>query len=132
MNWGNSVVRVRAAVAAVAVAAVIGAGPSDGAADQPAGSQAGSQAGSLAGIGREHPGRPLEGVVPVPVPVAVPVEPVVAAPVIATTPDAGAPPGQGRAEAGSEVVLEVLPLGVGLTLMGAGLGFIGLRLRRDG
>jgi hypothetical protein len=56
----------------------------------------------------------------------VPVAPAVA-PAVVRVPEAA--PGPERARRGG-VVLEVLPLGAGLTLMGVGLGFIGLRLRR--
>jgi hypothetical protein len=79
----------------------------------------GGLAGSEAGVGRAHPGR---GVAPV---VEVPVVPH-AEPVVVPGPVADAPP---QARRGG-VVLEVLPLGLGFTLMGVGLGFIGLSLRR--
>ncbi|MDX6347594.1 MAG: hypothetical protein QOF84_2384 [Streptomyces sp.] len=125
-----------AALAVGAVAgAVVGAVPSSGSPHAPPAPLAGDRA----AVGREHPGRPQQGAL------RVPVEPDAAVPVLAT-PDTGNAPDSGsdsesdsesesgsdptRAESGSEVALEVLPLGVGLTLMGAGLGFVGLRLRR--
>jgi hypothetical protein len=97
-------------VAALAVAAVVGAGPSDG------------LAGSRAGVGREHPGRGRDDAVPLLI------EPDAVTPVLVMpeTPEAG----RTEATSGGDVVLEVLPMGVGLTLMGAGLGFLGWRLRR--
>ncbi|MFE2426247.1 hypothetical protein ACFXJ5_05735 [Streptomyces sp. NPDC059373] len=132
MKWDISGVRMAAAVLAVgAVAgAVVGAVPSS----VPPHAPPTPLAGDRADVGREHPGRPQTGPLRVPVPDA-------AAPVLATPDSGNAPdsdpesdPGSGsdptRAESGSEVALEVLPLGVGLTLMGAGLGFVGLRLRR--
>ena len=80
----------------------------------------GPNAGSGAGVGRAHPGR---GVAPV---VEVPVAPAVV-PAVVQVPEAAPGPAQPRR---GGVVLEVLPLGAGFTLMGVGLGFIGLRLRR--
>lgn len=47
-----------------------------------------------------------------------------------TGPSASAPSGRGTAEQPAGRMLRVLPLGTGLVLMGIGLGFIGLRLRR--
>lgn len=139
MNWCIPVYVVRGAVAGLAVAAVLAAGPwsrAQGttraafpAAVPPGVARAlvpggpGGTAGSRAGVGRRHPGRGWDGTVPVLV------TPGVSVPVL-VTPDAGAAVG-GRAEtaSGSEAVLEVLPMGLGLTLMGAGLGYIGWRLR---
>ncbi len=86
-----------------------------------------SRAGSVAGEGRERPGRQGESV-PEPeeeTPVA---EPSPAAP----TEAADSPVPAGQEVVGAEPVLEVLPLGSGLVLIGLGLGlaFVGLRLRR--
>ncbi len=80
-------------------------------------------AGSAAGEGRRHPGRAEPPQTPegggdrpsAPVPVHVE-EPQ----------DQG--PAAGQVPVGR--VLEVLPLGAGLVLIGLGLGFLGLRLRR--
>jgi hypothetical protein len=125
MKWDISGVRLATGALAVgAVAgAVVGAVPSS----SPPHAPPTPLAGDRAAVGREHPGRPQEGAL------RVPVEPDAAEPVL-TTPDAGnghdSNSDPSRAESGSELALEVLPLGVGLTLMGAGLGFVGLRLRR--
>lgn len=80
-------------------------------------------AGSEPGEGRRHPGRaeppqiPGDGSGPPPATVPVRVE---------------EPQDQGPAAVRAPVgrVLEVLPLGAGLVLIGLGLGFLGLRLRR--
>ncbi|WP_405726076.1 hypothetical protein OG607_22090 [Streptomyces sp. NBC_01537] len=100
MNWAIS-------VALVWVLAVPGPGP-------------GPNAGSVAGVGRAHPGRSVSPVLEVPVVPGV-------APAVVQVPEDDPGPAQPRR---GGVVLEVLPLGAGFTLMGVGLGFIGLRLRR--
>ncbi|MGV9449866.1 hypothetical protein [Streptomyces sp. NPDC003635] len=83
-----------------------------------------SRAGSLAGEGRDRPGRPD---------VTVPDEEPVAEPSPAAPSEAAASPAPAEVVGvRAEPVLEVLPLGSGLMLIGLGLGlaFVGLRLRR--
>jgi hypothetical protein len=80
----------------------------------------GPNAGGGAGVGRAHQGRAVAPVVEVPLAPRV-------APAVVRVPEVA--PGPERPGRGG-VVLEVLPLGAGFTLMGVGLGFIGLRLRR--
>ncbi|MFI8101444.1 hypothetical protein [Streptomyces sp. NPDC086023] len=97
----------------------------------------GELAGSAAGAGRARPGRVMEEPLPeVLLPAARPV------------PEAEAPkpqpPRPEPSEAGmvsalgadgndraADLAEHILPLGAGLTLMGLGLGFMGMRLRRD-
>ncbi|MBC2905562.1 hypothetical protein [Streptomyces cupreus] len=86
-----------------------------------------SRAGSAAGEGRERPGRRGESVPEAEeeTPLA---EPSPTAPAEAT----GSPVPAGQEVVRAEPVLEVLPLGSGLVLIGLGLAlaFVGLRLRR--
>ncbi|MFD5144352.1 hypothetical protein [Streptomyces sp. NPDC058401] len=97
-------------------------------------------AGSSAGAGRERPGRPVgepanpETVLAArPVPALPRTEPVPQAP---ATPSA--PPvnpmvgalGTEPNERAADLAAHILPLGTGFALMGLGLGFMGMRLRR--
>ncbi|WP_328872628.1 hypothetical protein OHT76_22395 [Streptomyces sp. NBC_00287] len=86
-----------------------------------------SRAGSVAGEGRQRPGRQGESV-PEDEEEAPEAEPSPTAPTEAA--DSPVPAGQDVVRA--EPVLQVLPLGSGLVLIGLGLGlaFVGLRLRR--
>ncbi|MER7764818.1 hypothetical protein [Streptomyces sp. NPDC097619] len=103
-------------------------------------------AGSAAGAGRVRPGRPgLDEAVPVAVAPAAPVveraprpparppaqppedPPEVAPP---SSPPLAAGWGADRDGRAAELAAHLVPLGAGLTLMGLGLGYFGLRLRR--
>lgn len=97
-------------------------------------------AGSSAGAGRERPGRPVgepanpETVLaarPVPAhPRTEPVPPVPATPSApAVNPMIGAF-GTEPNERAADLAAHILPLGTGFALMGLGLGFMGMRLRR--
>ncbi|MFF3860540.1 hypothetical protein [Streptomyces sp. NPDC002209] len=106
-------------------------------------------AGSAAGVGRERPGRPAaepanpdtvlaarplpvrphhrpagpKAVPPVaPVPPAVPVPP--------SPPSAVTALGTGPNERAADLAAHILPLGTGFALMGLGLGYLGMRLRK--
>ncbi|MFE6842030.1 hypothetical protein [Streptomyces sp. NPDC057686] len=106
-------------------------------------------AGSAAGVGRERPGRPAAepanpdtvlAARPLPVrprhrptgPKAVP--PV--APVPPVPPSPPSPPsavtalGTGPNERAADLAAHILPLGTGFALMGLGLGYLGMRLRK--
>ncbi|MCM9080704.1 MULTISPECIES: hypothetical protein [Streptomyces] len=103
-------------------------------------------AGSLAGVGREHPGRPAgepadpELVVAAsrPLPARPRTEPaprptprpttVVAAP--SPPPTVVRALGTGPNDRAADLAAHILPLGTGFALMGLGLGYLGLRLRR--
>ncbi|MEV7559910.1 hypothetical protein [Streptomyces sp. NPDC089795] len=109
-------------------------------------------AGSLAGVGREHPGRPAgEPADPELVIASRPLPPVhprtesTARP--STTPTAPtsagtavaapSPPsavvttlGSGTNDRAADLAAHILPLGTGFALMGLGLGYLGVRLRR--
>ncbi|MET9319895.1 hypothetical protein ABZX75_06810 [Streptomyces sp. NPDC003038] len=96
-------------------------------------------AGSAAGVGRERPGRPAaeppdqEMVAAArPRPVRPRTEPVTPPPVATPSP----PPetvtaiGTERNDRAADLAAHILPLGTGFALMGVGLGYLGMRLRR--
>ncbi|MFF3214765.1 hypothetical protein ACFYYB_29530 [Streptomyces sp. NPDC002886] len=97
-------------------------------------------AGTAAGSGRERPGRPVgepanpETVLAArPVPTHPRTEPLPQVPAIPTEPTAtpmigalGTEPN----ERAADLAAHILPLGTGFALMGLGLGFMGMRLRR--
>ncbi|MER5730986.1 hypothetical protein ABT084_22130 [Streptomyces sp. NPDC002138] len=97
-------------------------------------------AGSAAGAGREHPGRPADEpanpetvLASRPLPMRPrPVEQI--APPRTQPPPSAAPPAQalgtGPNERAADLAAHILPLGTGFALMGVGLGYMGMRLRR--
>ncbi|WKD33623.1 hypothetical protein [Streptomyces xanthophaeus] len=114
-------------------------------------------AGSVAGVGREHPGRPVGEpanpeltVASRPLPArprtepADPADPAAPSAPTATTPRpptaavaAPSPPsavvtalGSGTNDRAADLAAHILPLGTGFALMGLGLGYLGMRLRR--
>ncbi|MET9695398.1 hypothetical protein ABZY31_00475 [Streptomyces sp. NPDC006529] len=98
-------------------------------------------AGSAAGAGREHPGRPAtEPADPEAVLASrpLPLRPRTAeqvAPPPRTEPSPPPPPraramGTGVNERAADLAAHILPLGTGFALMGVGLGYMGVRLRR--
>nr|WSX50828.1 hypothetical protein OG409_18880 [Streptomyces sp. NBC_00974] len=98
-------------------------------------------AGSAAGVGRERPGRPAteppntEAVVAArPFPVRPRIEPALPTPATPpATPPAPTPIsalGTEPNERAADLAAHILPLGTGFALMGLGLGFMGMRLRR--
>lgn len=97
-------------------------------------------AGSSAGAGRERPGRPVgepanpETVIAArPVPAHPRTEPVLPAPAIPSAPPANPMVGAFGTEPNeraADLAAHILPLGTGFALMGLGLGFMGMRLRR--
>ncbi|MEU7552523.1 hypothetical protein AB0B01_09200 [Streptomyces sp. NPDC044571] len=102
----------------------------------------GELAGSVAGVGRRHPGRPeAEPANPESVIVSrpVPARPQPHQRPRAQTPlprIAPSPPqtvtalGTGPNERAADLAAHLLPLGTGFALMGVGLGYLGVRLRR--
>lgn len=120
MDWRRAVAAASAVVAGLGVTGAAAPGPGHG----PSASPTAGPAGSVPGEGRRHPGRP-EG------PPAEPTEqPVSQGP--RQVFDDGQPSGPEAVPSPSGRVLEVLPLGAGLLLIGLGLGFLGWRLRRGG
>ncbi|MER5759036.1 hypothetical protein [Streptomyces sp. NPDC002082] len=97
-------------------------------------------AGSSAGAGRERPGRPVgepanpETVIAArPVPAHPRTEPVLPVPAIPAAPPANQMVGSFGTEPNdraADLAAHILPLGTGFALMGLGLGFMGMRLRR--
>ncbi|MFG2990825.1 hypothetical protein ACGFZK_16320 [Streptomyces sp. NPDC048257] len=105
-------------------------------------------AGSVAGVGRERPGRPVGEpanpelmVASRPLPVRPRTEPDPVSPPTATAPPSAAvavptPPavvtalGTGGNDRAADLAAHILPLGTGFALMGLGLGYLGIRLRR--
>ncbi|MGW6703752.1 hypothetical protein ACWGDE_02485 [Streptomyces sp. NPDC054956] len=94
-------------------------------------------AGSPAGAGRERPGLPVaepanpEAVlVSHPVPVRPRTEPVQAEPLIPAAPAVAGSLGTEPNERAADLAAHMVPLGTGFALMGTGLGFMGMRLRR--
>ncbi|MCX5377273.1 hypothetical protein [Streptomyces sp. NBC_00091] len=101
-------------------------------------------AGSAAGVGREHPGRPAGAPVgPEFVALSRPVRPVHPVPPPQVRPEPVTPPsavpsppgpvtalGTEPNERAADLAAHLLPLGTGLALMGLGLGYMGMRLRR--
>ncbi|MEY2231286.1 MULTISPECIES: hypothetical protein [Streptomyces] len=101
-------------------------------------------AGSLAGVGREHPGRPVgEPANPELVVASRPRAPVrpraepSPRPPTGTAVAAPSPPpsvvtalGTGTNDRAADLAAHILPLGTGFALMGLGLGYLGVRLRR--
>ncbi|MER6781265.1 MULTISPECIES: hypothetical protein [unclassified Streptomyces] len=99
-------------------------------------------AGSAAGVGRERPGRPAaEPANPETVLAARPLLPVrphhrPASPRPVQPPPPPSPPpvvtaiGTGPNERAADLAAHILPLGTGFALMGLGLGYLGLRLRK--
>ncbi|QIB44665.1 hypothetical protein [Streptomyces aureoverticillatus] len=98
----------------------------------------GSLAGSRAGEGRQRPGRAEPGTVPDPAvwrplpppPREVRPERPRPTPVLPPPPGTADAPRERAAEGPAFPGLRVLPLGAGMVLIGFGLGFLGLRLRR--
>ncbi|MFB6616893.1 hypothetical protein ACIGFK_08640 [Streptomyces sp. NPDC085524] len=99
-------------------------------------------AGSAAGAGRERPGRPVGEpadpeltVASRPLPVRPRTEP--QPPPKPPPPAAATPPAPARAlgtepnERAADLAAHILPLGTGFALMGLGLGYLGVRLRRS-
>ncbi|MFD9356697.1 hypothetical protein [Streptomyces sp. NPDC060031] len=96
-------------------------------------------AGSAAGVGRERPGRPATAPANPETVIAarpVPLRPPPARPVTPTPSAAPSPPDTGTALAAepndraADLAAHILPLGTGFALMGLGLGFMGMRLRK--
>ncbi|MFF1415834.1 hypothetical protein ACFVX6_39710 [Streptomyces sp. NPDC058289] len=97
-------------------------------------------AGSSAGAGRERPGRPVgepanpETVLAArPVPARPRTEPVPRVPATPSAPPANpmvGALGTEPNERAADLAAHILPLGTGFALMGLGLGFMGMRLRR--
>ncbi|MBT2472734.1 hypothetical protein J7E97_34015 [Streptomyces sp. ISL-66] len=94
-------------------------------------------AGSAAGAGRERPGRPAteppnpEVVVAArPVPVRPHTEPALPVPATPSAPAAISVLGTEPNERAADLAAHILPLGTGFALMGLGLGYMGMRLRR--
>ncbi|MFE2548651.1 hypothetical protein ACFXGI_08895 [Streptomyces sp. NPDC059355] len=99
-------------------------------------------AGSAAGVGRERPGRPAaEPANPETVLAARPLLPArphhrPASPQPVQPPPAPSPPpvvtaiGTGPNERAADLAAHILPLGTGFALMGLGLGYLGMRLRK--
>ncbi|MFD7032030.1 hypothetical protein ACFWAR_28780 [Streptomyces sp. NPDC059917] len=98
-------------------------------------------AGSVAGAGREHPGRPAaEPANPETVLASRPLLPVRPRPVEQVAPPRAepSPPPEPAAQAlgggpggrAADLAAHILPLGTGFALMGVGLGYMGVRLRR--
>ncbi|WP_327415095.1 hypothetical protein [Streptomyces sp. NBC_01233] len=103
-------------------------------------------AGSAAGVGRERPGRPAgepanpELVVAArPLPVRPQTRPTPPVPSPTPPPPVVAPSPPGRVTAlgtepndrAADLAAHILPLGTGFALMGLGLGYLGVRLRRS-
>ncbi|MFD9405695.1 hypothetical protein ACFWBN_01560 [Streptomyces sp. NPDC059989] len=94
-------------------------------------------AGSAAGVGRERPGRPAgEAANPEmlvasrPLPVRPHTEPPAPLPVTPTPPEVVTALGTEPNERAADLAAHILPLGTGFALMGLGLGYLGMRLRR--
>ncbi|MET9885344.1 hypothetical protein ABZZ20_19855 [Streptomyces sp. NPDC006430] len=99
-------------------------------------------AGNAAGVGRERPGRPAaeppnpETVLASrPFPVRPRIRPTATAPPPLAQPPPSPPPavtalGTERNERAADLAAHILPLGTGFALMGLGLGYLGVRLRR--
>ncbi|MFE2125907.1 hypothetical protein [Streptomyces amritsarensis] len=106
-------------------------------------------AGSPAGVGRERPGRPVGAPAdpelliasrPLPVrPRTEPVPPPPPSPPAPQRPSAAAPTARDHVTAlgtepndrAADLAAHILPLGTGFALMGLGLGYLGVRLRRS-
>ncbi|MGW6846946.1 hypothetical protein [Streptomyces sp. NPDC054958] len=109
-------------------------------------------AGSLAGVGREHPGRPVgepanpelvvasrprQPIRPRTEPTTTPTPPATPTPRSTSAVAAPSPPpavvttlGNGTNDRAADLAAHILPLGTGFALMGLGLGYLGVRLRR--
>ncbi|MBT2446310.1 hypothetical protein J7F03_04270 [Streptomyces sp. ISL-43] len=94
-------------------------------------------AGSAAGAGRERPGLPVSEpanpeavVVSRPVPVRPRPEPAPPDPLALSVPAVAGALGTEPNERAADLAAHMLPLGTGFALMGTGLGFMGMRLRR--
>lgn len=102
-------------------------------------------AGSLAGVGRERPGRPAGeranpelAVASRPLPVHPRIRPTAPPTVAPTPPTPPTPPtaviraiGTEPNDRAADLAAHILPLGTGFALMGLGLGYMGMRLRRS-
>ncbi|MGW5848196.1 hypothetical protein ACWFQ8_09635 [Streptomyces sp. NPDC055254] len=114
----------------------VAAGPA-AADDDPSDAGPGRLAGSAYGVGRERPGRPADAAVN-PEAVAAPRPPALrprTQPVAPPRPEATPPPavsalGTGPNERAADLAAHILPLGTGFALMGVGLGYLGMRLRK--
>ncbi|WP_329382543.1 hypothetical protein OG625_19690 [Streptomyces sp. NBC_01351] len=95
-------------------------------------------AGSAAGVGRDRPGRPVGEpanpelvAAPRPLPVRPRTEPQEPPRTEPTPPAAISALGTEPNERAADLAAHIMPLGTGFALMGLGLGYLGMRLRRS-
>ncbi|MCJ0868724.1 hypothetical protein [Streptomyces sp. AP-93] len=124
-------------VAAASAASVAAAAPADADVADAADRAFEDLAGSSAGAGRERPGRPVgepanpETVLAArPVPARPRTEQVPAVPATPSEAPVVGALGTEPNERAADLAAHILPLGTGFALMGLGLGFMGMRLRR--